>query len=198
MRRKRRQTGRSAAGCQDGSALVLVLLFVLLLTALALGLAMATEIEMQLGGSERVLVNNGYAAESGIHTALAAIAVTQDWAGEDFAVAESVPDSGWSIGHRVTTSRVQAVGPPQAPPLTIANQGQNDYHTFTVVLSSVAQRVSWPASEPSPIYEEGDARENDVTIQSQTLRSVHYFLSPIQTPTSPESLYNADEVTKIH
>ncbi len=182
---------------QRGSALLLVILVMLLLTSLALSLTFITELEMQLGGTERVITNNAYAAESGIHAALGAIMVTHDWAGEKFALVEGRSGPERLIGHRVITSRVQGVGPPQAPPLTIANEGEARYHSFSVVLTSVAQRVSWPDTDPAPIFEDGDAKEEQVTVQAQTSQTVRYFLSPIRTPSTAEEIYNPDGVVIV-
>ncbi len=183
---------------EQGSALVLVLLVMLLVTSLALALTFVTEVEMQLGSAERVITNNAYAAESGIHAALGAIMVTQDWRGEKFALVEGPSGEGRMIGHRVITSRVQGVGPPQAPPLTIANVGEAQFHSFSVVVMSVAQRVSWPDDDPAPIYEDGDERESEVTIQAQNSQTVRYFLSPIRTPSTASEIYNPDGAVTIN
>ncbi len=183
---------------ERGSAMVLVLMVSLLMSLLGLGLVFATEVEMQLGGVEKVITNNFYAAESGLHASLAAIMVTHDWAGEKFVIVEGASGRGRLQGHRVTTSRVQAVGPPQAPPLSIANEGEDQFHTFSVVLTSVAQRVNWPDTEQTPIYEDGDARENAVTVQAQTSQTGHYFLSPIRSPTSADELYNSDGAVALN
>ncbi len=183
---------------QRGSALLLVILVMLLLTSLALSLTFITELEMQLGGTERVITNNAYAAESGIHAALGAIMVTHDWAGEKFALVEGRSGAERLIGHRVITSRVQGVGPPQAPPLTIANEGEEQYHSFSVVLTSVAQRVSWPDADPAPIYEDGDPREAEVTIQAQNSQTVRYFLSPIRSPQAASEIYSPEDGVTVH
>ena len=192
MRRRHRTDG------QRGSALVLVLMVALLLSVLGLGLIFATELEMQLGGTEKVITNNFYAAESGIHAAVAALMVTQDWAGEKFAIVEKPAGTGHLIGHRVVTSRIQAVGPPQAPPLSIANEGEDEFHTFSVVMNSSAQRVSWPDDDAAPIYEDGDTRENAVAVQAQTTQTARYFLSPIRTPSSAEEIYNPNDAVAIN
>ena len=188
---------RDGADRQRGSALLLVLMVMLLVTSLALSLTFLTELEMQLGGAERVITKNSYAAESGIHAALGAIMVTHDWQGEKFALVEGALGSDRLIGHRVITSRVQGVGPPQAPPLTIANEGEAQYHSFSVVMTSVAQRVSWPDADPAPIYEDGDARESEVTVQAQNSLTVRYFLSPIRTPSTAEEIYNSDRAVTV-
>lgn len=177
--------------------MVLVLMVALLLSVLGMGLIFATELEMQLGGTEKVITNNFYAAESGLHASLAAVLVTHDWRGERFAIIEGPSGASRWLGHRVTTSRVQAVGPPQAPPLSIANEGEDQFHSFSVVLSSTAQRVSWPTTETTPIYETGDARETTVTVQAQNTQTARYFLSPIRTPASADEVYNADGVIAI-
>lgn len=183
---------------EQGSALLMVLLVTLLVTSLALSLTFVTELEMQLGGAERVITTGAYAAESGVHAALGAIMVTHDWAGEKFALVEESSETGYSIGHRVITSRVQGVGPPQAPPLTIANEGEAQYHSFSVVLTSVAQRVSWPDTDPAPIYEDGDTREDEVTIQAQNSQTVRYFLSPIRTPSTASEIYNSEGNVRVN
>ncbi|MEM7587110.1 MAG: hypothetical protein AAF560_27220, partial [Acidobacteriota bacterium] len=77
-------------------------------------------------------------------------------------------------------------------------EGEDQFHTFSVVLSSVAQRVSWPDSEASPIYEGDDPREAAVTIQAQTQQTAHYLLSPIRTPTSAEEIYNSDDTVAVN
>ena len=183
---------------ESGSAMVLVLMVSLLLSVLGMGLIFATELEMQLGGTERVITNNFYAAESGVHAGIAAVMVTQDWGGEKFAIVEGSSGTGYLIGHRVVTSRLQAVGPPQAPPLSVANEGEDDFHSFSVIMSSSAQRVSWPDADPAPIYESGDTRENAVTIQAQSLQTVRYFLSPLRTPSSPGEIYNSSEAVAVN
>ncbi len=184
---------------ERGSVMVLVLMVSLLMSLLGLGLVFATELEMQLGGVEKVITNNFYAAESGIHASIAAIMVTHDWAGEKFMIVEGASGTGNLQGHRVVTSRVQAVGPPQAPPLSIANEGEDSFHTFSVVLTSVAQRVSWPDTEQAPIYEDDDdVREADVTVQAQTSQTAHYFLSPIRSPTSADEIYNSDDTVALN
>ena len=190
-------TTRSPNKSEHGSALLLVILMTLLVTVLALSLTFVTELEMQLGGAERVITNNAYAAESGIHAALGAVMVTHDWQGEKFALVEG-PLADRLIGHRVITSRVQGVGPPQAPPFTIANEGEAQYHSFSVVMTSVAQRVSWPDSDPAPIYEDGDARESEVTVQAQNSQTVRYFLSPIRIPSTAGEIYNSDSPVMVN
>lgn len=182
---------------QEGSALVLVLMVSLLLSVLGLGLIFATELEMQLGGIEKVVTNNFYAAESGIHASLAALLVTQDWGGESFAIVEGPAGTDHLLGHRVSTSRIQAVGAPQAPPLTIANEGEADFHTFSVIVTSSAQRVSWPDGDPAPIYDDGDVREKAVAIQAQSLQTARFFLSPIRTPSSPKEIYDPNDVVLV-
>lgn len=185
---------RRQAGNQRGSMFVMVLLILLILTSVALSLVFVTEIEMQLGGTEKVMSQTFYGAESGIHAALAGVP-NQNWAGEKLAFVEGPLGGNRQIGTRVLTSRVRTVGPPQLPPMTIANEGENDYHTFATVLRATAQRVSWPASEPVPIYDPGDPRELQVTIQSQQTLDVRYLLSPVGTPPSPDQPYN-DEVDR--
>ena len=186
---------------QRGSALILVVLVSLMVTTLALPLIFVTEIEMLLGGSEKTITNNFYAAESGVHAGLAALVVTQDWGGESFAVVEAPLGSDHLLGHRVVTSRVQGVGPPQVPPLSIANVGETDFHTFSVVMASVAQRVSWPDGDPEhptpPIYEDDDPRESEVVVQAQASHTVHFLLSPIRSPASAREIYNQEEAHKI-
>ncbi len=177
--------------------MIMVLLISLLLSVLGMGLIFATELEMQLGGTEKVITNNFYAAESGIHTSLAALMVTHDWGGEKFAIVEGSNGNGLLTGHRIVTSRIQAVGPPDAPPLSIANEGEDNYHSFSVVMNSNAQRVSWPDTDTAPIYENDDPRESIVTIQAQSMQSVRYFLSPIRSPSSAGEIYDAEETVAI-
>ena len=180
---------RFLARNQRGSMFIMVLLILLILTSVALSLVFVTEIEMQLGGTEKVMNQTFFTAESGIHAALAGVP-NQNWAGEKLAFVEGPLGANQQIGTRVITSRIRTVGPPQLPPMTIANEGENDYHTFATVLRSTAQRVSWPANEPVPIYDEGDPRELQVTIQSQQTLDVRYLLSPVRTPPSPDQPYN--------
>ncbi len=186
---------------EAGSALIMVILIILLVTTMVLPLIFVTEIEAMLGGSERTTTTNFYVAESGVHAALAGLVVTQDWGGEKFAVVEAGLGGDYLLGHRVVTSRVQGMGPPQVPPLSIANDGESDFHTFSVVMTSVAQRVSWPDPDREnptpPIYEDGDPRESEVAVQAQSSHTVHLLLSPIRAPASPEEIYNQDDVHQI-
>lgn len=180
---------RSPARNQSGSMFVMVLLILLILTAVGLSLVFVTEIEVQLGGTEKVMNQTFYAAESGVQAALAGV-LNQSWQGESLAFVEGPLGADRLIGTRVLTSRIRTVGPPQLPPMTIANEGENEYHTFATVLRAAAQRVSWPATEAVPIYDAGDPREQRVTIQSQKTLDVRYLLSPIRTPPSPDQPYN--------
>ncbi len=200
MRRLGNPLRRPYTEPQRGSALVMVLLVMLLLLTMVLPLLFVTKLEMLLGGTQRVITNNFYAAESGVHAAFGAALVTQDWGGEEFALVEGSAGE-YMLGHRVVTSRVRGVGPPQPPPLTIANEGENQYHSFSVVLTSVAERVSWPDADPAnptpPIYEDGDPRESQVTVQAQSAQTVHYFLSPIRTPASAGAIYSDEGTNTI-
>lgn len=200
MRRQRNPRRPCRTEPQRGSALLMVLLVMLLLLTMALPLLFVTKLEMLLGGTQRVITNNFYAAESGVHAAFGAALVTQDWGGEKFALIEGSMGK-YMLGHRVVTTRIQGMGPPQPPPLTIANEGENDYHSFSVVLTSVAERVSWPDADPAhptpPIYEDGDPRESQVTVQAQSVQTVHYFLSPIKTPASAGAIYSDEGTNTI-
>ncbi len=196
-----RSATRAGPSPERGSALLLVMVVMLLLMTLALPLIFVTRLEMQLGGRSRVITNNFYAAESGIHAAIGGLMVTQDWSGEAFALIEGSTAANQMIGHRVVTTRVQGMGSPQDPPLTIANEGENTFHTFSIVLTSIAERVSWPDPDPEnptpPIYEDGDPRESEVTVQAKSSQTALYFLSPIKTPASIDDVYNEDAARTI-
>ncbi len=174
---------------QQGSMLVLALMALLIVTAIGLSLTFVTEMEMQLGATDKVLATTFYAAESGLHAAVAGIP-HQNWAGEQIVRVEGRIGPDTLIGTRVVTSRVHAVGSPQLPPMSMANEGEIDYHSFSVALRAVAQRVSWPDTEPAPVYGEGDPAELDVTIQAERAVAVELFVSPIRTPATGEEIYN--------
>nr|NIS29022.1 hypothetical protein [Actinomycetota bacterium] len=62
---------------------------------------------------------------------------------------------------------------------------------------STAERVSWPAADPVPIYEESLAgaslKEQEVVILSRRRLTVRYLTSPVRTPPSAEEPYNDDD-----
>ncbi len=174
---------------EQGSMLILALMVLLIVTTISMSLIYMTEIEMQLGATEKVLATTFYAAETGLMAAVAGIPL-QNWQGEKLALVEDRIGPDTMIGTRVVTSRVHAVGTPQLPPMSMANEGEIDYHSFSVTLNAVAQRVSWPDTETVPIYDEGDPREKDVTIQAERSVNLQMFVSPIRTPAAGEEIYN--------
>lgn len=173
---------------QEGSLFIMVLLVLLILTAVALSLMFVTEIEMQMGGSERVITQTFYAAESGLHAALAGLQ-NQNWNGEELTFVEGSVGHNRQIGTRVVTSNVELVGAPQLPPMTLANEGENQYFSYSVFLRSAAQRVTWPEGDPVPFYPEGSTKENLVTIQSERRLAVQYVVSPLRQPDSARDPY---------
>lgn len=176
-----------------GSTFILVLVALVIITFLGLSLTFVTEIEMQLGGNERIMTQTFYGAESGIHAPIAAVITSQDWRGEEFAFIEGEIGDRW-IGRRVRTSRVHAIGPPQAPPMTMANEGEAEFGTYSIFLRATAERVAWPkgaSTDPEPpLYPDGDPRESQVTVQSQTQLTIRYVLSPLQKPPTGDEPYN--------
>lgn len=192
-----RHTSRSKA--EQGSLFIMVLLVLLILTGVVLSLMFVTDVEMQLGSTERTLAQTFYGAESGLHAALSGLP-NQSWTGEEIAFVEKTLDSEISLGTRVRTTRIHAVGAPQVPPMTLANEGQNDYHTFSIAVRSVSERVGWPSDDDEnkvPFYPDGDPRENDVVIQSRNSVIVGYLVSPVRTPASAEESYNDDAATRL-
>ena len=176
---------------QRGSAFVIVLLAILLLTTLGLSLALVTETEMQMGGNERVINQTFYAADSGLQAALGKLLTTQDWGGAEFALKEGSLGNTHTIGARVRTSRIQAVGAPRPAPMTIANEGQDLYKSYFVVATSTAQRVSWPAADATPSF---DSSDPSVPIQAQMTATSRYLLSPLRQPATGSEPFNEDDV----
>lgn len=176
------------SGSEEGSLFIMVLLVLLILTAVALSLMFVTDLEMRMGGSERVITQTFYAAESGLHAALAGLQ-NQNWKGEQIAFVEGPVDQTHQIGTRVVTSNIQLVGAPQLPPMTLANEGENHYFSYSVFLRSTAQRVSWPKVDPVPFYPEGSTKENLVTVQSERSLAVQYVVSPLREPDSARDPY---------
>lgn len=175
---------------QQGSALVIVLLALLLLTTLGLGLALVTENEMLMGGAERVMNQTFYAADSGIQVGLGKLLTTQDWSGAEFAIVEDDLGSDSKIGERVKANRIHAVGAPRPAPMTIANEGQDDYKTYFVVAISSAQRVSWPATDPVPSFNLADP---NVPIQAQSTVTSRFMVSPLRQAATAEEPFSDQE-----
>lgn len=180
---------------EEGSMFIIVLLTLLILTAVAIGLVFVTEIEMQMGATERIYTNTFYGSESGLHAALSGVP-NQNWDGEKVAFVEGRHgQTNRTVGTRIETSRIHAVGPPELPPMTLANHGESDYHTFSIMLRSTAERVSWPDTETVPFYSGPGAnlKEQNVVILSRRLLTVRYLMSPIRTPASAEEPYNDED-----
>ncbi len=178
----------------EGSALLLVLLIVMLLSMLGLALTFTTEIEMQLGAAEQIVVKTVYGAEAGLHIATSGILTTQEWTGKEFAVIESQFE-GHSLGTRVATTRTHAVGSPQSAPMTMANLGESVYHSYSTVVQGTAERVGWP--NENKILGDADwitpIDNDDAVVQSRRSVAVRYLLSPLPTPASPSQPYNAEK-----
>lgn len=198
---------RTRINKEEGSMFILVLLVLLILTAVALSLVFVTEIEMQMGANERILTETFYGAESGVHAALSGIP-NQNWAGEKIAFVDGpLGKMNRKVGTRIITSRVHAVGPPQVPPMSLANEGELEYFSFSLAMRSVAERVSWPAIDEVPIYETDQVpllevpedeepppplspEEREVYILSQRTITVRYLMSPVRRPASGEEPYS--------
>ncbi len=185
-------------GREHGSMFILVLMVLLIVTFIGLSLVFVTETEMQLGGVDKVLTTTFYTAESGIHAAVRGVS-HQNWEGESVAFEEGQmgPDPDIVIGTRFTTTRIHVVGTPQAPPMSIANENENKYGSYSLVLKSTAQRISWPNASGNevPIYDDGDPAEDDVTIQSSRDVTIRLFISPVSHPTSGIVVY--DDATPL-
>ncbi len=184
------RSSRSATS-EEGSAFIIVLLALLLLTTLGLALVLVTETEMEMGGGDRVINQTFYAADSGVQAALGKLLTTQDWSGAEFVVVEGQLGTDRQLGERVATTRVHAIGAPRPAPMTIANEGQDDYRTYFVVVTSTADRVSWPQTDAVPSFADHAA---DVTVQAQSTTSSRYLLSPLRQAATPEEPFNGDEV----
>jgi hypothetical protein len=174
----------------------MVLMVLLILTAVALSLMFVTEIEMQMGGTERVLTQTHFGAESGLHAAIAGLP-HQNWKGTKVAFVEGNLGQNRVIGTRTATSRIRAVGQDELPPMTLANEGESPFASFFVMVRSVSQRVSWPAVDPAPFYPEGSTRENLVDIQSHRSLLVRYLVSPIHKPESGEFVWNDKDTSPL-
>lgn len=177
----------------EGSALVLVLFIVLILSLLGLSLVFTTEVEMQLGATEQVIARTFYSAESGLHSATSGILATQDWGGEKFAI-EEAHVNGQSLGTRITTTRIHAVGPPQHAPMTMANEGGDQYHTFSAIVQGTAERVGWP--NDNVILGSSDWNtpidNPNVVVQSRRDVTIRYMISPVPTPASASQPYSTE------
>ena len=183
-----RTTNVAERGREEGSLFIMVLLILLILTAVALSLMFITELEMKMGGSERVINQTFFAAESGLHVAVAGLQ-NQNWNGADVAFVEGPLGPDRLIGTRVRTRNVELVGTGKLPPMTLANELQNKYFSYSVLLTATAERVSWPNTDQAPIYPPGDARERLVTVQSQQTLTLHYLVSPLKKPANPRGPY---------
>jgi hypothetical protein len=183
---------------ERGTALVLVLLVTLLVTVIAVSLLFVTDIERQLGANERIIHDNYFLAEAGIHAALASAVVTSEWSGARFATVDRQV-GGRQLGHRVVTTAVQAIGPAKPPPMTLMNEDEDEYYQISAGYHVVAQRVSWPTTEPAPLYRRSvppDPREEDVVVQASTSRSLLTLLVPIKTP-PPRDIYDEDRRVEL-
>ena len=184
LRTRLRARLRAAEGAR-GSTFILVLMVLVIVTFLSLSLTLVTEVEMELGGTERIVVKSQHAAESGIHAAISGVLITNNWEGSRLAWRERQV-GGQNLGFRTFTTPISAVGAAQPAPMTMANEGQAKYFTFSTLVEVTAQRVAWPDTSDSPY----DFADNLLNIQSQENVRVRYVLSPIKEPGSARIVYN--------
>ena len=181
-----------------GSVLVQVLLVLAIMSGLGITLLFITDVEEQLGVSEQVFTETAFGAEAGLHAALASMLITQNWSGEEFVIEESpegsvLLDPNRKLGVHVRTTRIFAVGAPQLPPLTIANEGDSDYFSYSLMMRSEARQVSWPKVSDVPM----EAPANEVFVSSETSMNVRYMLSPLRAPASPSEPFNPNNSSPL-
>lgn len=179
----------------EGSGFMLALFVTLILSILALTLMHVTETEKQLGDTERVLATGFYAAESGLHVNIANVLVTSDVDAAAFVVPEGEVGTQ-QLGTRVFTTQIFPVDR-QNPPMTVANAGEATYFSYSYIMRSVAERVSWPASITSPIIACDDPNSDLVIRQSRTDLEIRYLVSPVSAPDYAGNALEADGVFEI-
>jgi len=191
MKRERNVRG------QKGSTFILVLIALVVITFLGISLTFVTEIEMQLGGTEKILTQNFFGAESGIQVPVGGVLATNAWEGKQFAFVEGRSGERY-FGRRIYTTAVQAAGAPQVAPFTAANEGSKMLYSFSVIFRGTSERVSWPVpgATPGPGLDgatppafPGEPGDSQVTVQSRSSVLIRYLLSPIPGP-NPEKPYN--------
>lgn len=91
---------RPAAGRsgESGSAYILVLLVLVILTLVGIALTFVTQTEVQLGANERSINRTFYAANSGVHVAVARVLVNRDYSPVTFTLNTTEQDTGVATG----------------------------------------------------------------------------------------------------
>ncbi len=163
---------------ERGSAYVVALLVLLVLSLLGLSLMMVTQIEMQLGTSERVTTRTLYSADSGIGVAAARVLVNNDHTATTVVLRDRPTGGALNAAHRVELSPFHPIL--DAPcNLCAINQGQ-DYLEVNHAVAVTSTRVLWSGS--------GDPGD-DAPQQAQKTLGVMIELQPWQMTTeSVESL----------
>ncbi len=200
---------RRATSGQEGSAFILALIVVMLLTILGLSLAVVTETEMQLGGTEKTIERQQFAAESGLWTKIAALALTNKWTKDSLAISETPVGeevSGRRLGFAIQTTFAKALV--EACPLFTdcgEDQQQADFNSSFVLTGSTAKRVGYPHEWDSPFDnsdlqrgggdEESarfvfDTSDGGVVIDGQSTVAMGFYISPIK---SESQLLNSIE-----
>lgn len=182
----------SAHRHERGSAFILALIVIMLLTILGLSLAVVTETEMQLGGTEKTIDRQHFAAESGLWAKVAGLILTNEWKRDSLAIVET-PDgqdiSGKHLGYAVETSYAKTVV--EGCPLwtdCAEDQQSNEFKSSFVLVSSTAQRVGFPKDWASPFEGRGSGKTfrhtyagvNDVIVLGQSTVAMGFFVSPLK------------------
>lgn len=194
---------------QRGSAFILALIVVMLLTILGLSLAVVTETEMQLGGTEKTIDRQQFAAESGLWAKIASLALTNKWTKDSIAIIDTPAGdevSGRRLGFAVQSTFAKSLV--ESCPLFTdcgEDQQQADFKSAFVLVGSTAKRVGFPKDWDSPFDGSDllsgtgdetatrfqfDSSDGGVVVDGQSSVAMGFYISPIK---SEGQLINAIE-----
>jgi len=137
---------------QQGSAFVIVLAVLAALTIIGLAIAFTTQIELQIGGTERLTNRVFYAADTGVSVATARALVAGAYAPVVFNIRDSVAGSVVSAQNQVSVSAFYPINDQPCNLCQIndaGDYGASSYRKINHAVTVVANRLGAPASNPT-------------------------------------------------
>jgi hypothetical protein len=136
---------------ERGSAFVAVLLALVLLTVLGLSLVLVTQTEMQVGANERTISRTFYAAESGLHVALAQAARIHDYTAPPVLLLnQQRVGVNSNLADRVVTSPTVPISRLRCNWCPANAAGSPEFFKITHAVTATADRITWDGAGAPP------------------------------------------------
>jgi hypothetical protein len=175
------------SGREEGSAYVLALLVMLLVTILGIGLAAVTQLELEIGGTERTLQRTFYAANSGLSTVTARVLVSADYEARSFSRDDRGALAATQLRHQVDISPILPIRIASCNLCEVnnaGNYGDATYQTVNHAVSSLARRMAGPENAPIPV----GRKLLSMMVEFQPWRAPVEALVPVNDPAELEKI----------